>query len=94
MYGVGVCGAKSYCAQSVQVCQNWLYTNTLETTQHQNNVRHSFFKHIYISDIKGSIGVHVNILKSFVPTESRLKPFNFIRLTLGFECLNVQTPNV
>ena len=27
--GVGVCGVKSYCAQSVRVCQNWLHTNTL-----------------------------------------------------------------
>ena len=26
---VGVCGAKSYCAQSVRVCQSWLHTNTL-----------------------------------------------------------------
>ena len=28
MCGVGVCGLKSYCVQSVRVCQNWLHTNT------------------------------------------------------------------
>ena len=27
---VRVCGAKSYCAQSVRVCQNWLHTNTMD----------------------------------------------------------------
>ena len=29
MCGVGVCAMKSYCAQSVRVCQNLLHTNTL-----------------------------------------------------------------
>ena len=29
MCGGGVCGIKSYCVQSVRVCQNWLHTNTL-----------------------------------------------------------------
>ena len=32
MCGAGVCGVKSYCAQSVRVCQNWLHTNTLLTS--------------------------------------------------------------
>ena len=27
---MGVCGAKSYCARSVRVCQNLLHTNTLQ----------------------------------------------------------------
>ena len=30
MCGVGVCGVKSYCAQSVLMCKNWLNTNTLQ----------------------------------------------------------------
>ena len=35
--GAGVCRAKSYCAQSVWVCQNWLRTNTLQIYQTLEN---------------------------------------------------------
>ena len=36
--GAGVCGVKSYCAQSVRVCQNCLHTNTLDFQKWFDNV--------------------------------------------------------
>ena len=44
--GAGVCGVKSYCAQSVWVCQNWLHTNTLENIKGSIvKVAFSFWSH-------------------------------------------------
>ena len=68
MCGVGVCGMKSYCAQSVRVCQNLLHANTLKKTQISIITKYEVFLPCQIC---GDFEEENLSMKSLAPTEMR-----------------------
>ena len=69
MCGVGVCGKKSYCVQSVQVCQNWLHTNTLARIfRYGEGALYQDLKHTFQSIY------HILIVFSHIKTWCKARP--------------------